>query len=498
MTNDAKKMVSNQKVETQKDVKNSSIKNGSILPPMATGDKANGGDSLSVSQLIQRLKVIDSEGYKKGKKTFCKALQNQVEGLTEDQSKAIVGAVRTVFTEESRPKAPYEVDPEPWHEDVQILDVIHDIENIVRRVMVMRPEYVTAVAYYCLASWFVDYLDYAPYMVITAPDRECGKSKLLSLMGKLVRRPYPMSGAPSDSSIFRVIEQNTPTLLMDEVDTYLSKSKELQGILNGGIDRENAFVTRSEGTSSADMKPVRFSTFGFKVLSGIGSEKSGEALVSRAIIVRLERKKASESRERVREISRKELADLRRKMYRLACTYGESLREKSRGARVPMPMSMGDRDCDKWEAQIILADMVSKDEGIRIRDVAERVSGDKGELSWKTALLVDAYEVVLLAGEENGYSVSDTGVTVRLGVDKAHGHYILTKDLNDALVLNREKRWGTFHRDRDPISQRLMTSTLKGFGVERVKIRAEGNRSALPVSGIVLAVETYAPNVEGD
>lgn len=43
MTNDAKKMVSNQKVETQKDVKNSSIKNGSILPPMATGDKANGG-----------------------------------------------------------------------------------------------------------------------------------------------------------------------------------------------------------------------------------------------------------------------------------------------------------------------------------------------------------------------------------------------------------------------------------------------------------------------
>ena len=492
-----KKTALSQKAKTAKNLKLSEL-DGVILPLNPSNSAVMPKGSLNLSEVILRSKTLDDEAYKGAQKAFFKAVADQVNGLTMDQSKAVVRAIRGALNDEQRPKAPYEVDPTPWPEDVQIIDVIRDIEDMVARVMVMRPEYITAVAYYCLASWFVEYLDYSPYLVITAPDRECGKSKLLNLIGKLVRRPYSMAGAPSDSSVFRIIEQNTPTLLMDEVDTYLSKSKELQGILNGGIDRENAFVTRSEGTSSADMRAVRFSTFGFKVLSGIGSDKSGDALVSRAIIVKLDRKKATDKRIRVRELPPLELENLRRKMYRLVCAYGEGLKEKARGARVDMPLTMGDRDCDKWEAQALLADMVSAEEGARLRDVAEKISCVKGEPSWKTVLLADVYDVVLNASHPDGLRIDDIGLTIRLGNDATHGDYITSRALNDALILNKEKRWGTFSGGRAPISQNLMSRTLTEFGVVRVKIKKEGNKSAFPVRGIIDAVMTYAPNVEGD
>jgi len=67
--------------------------------------------------------------------------------------------------------------------------------------------------------------------------------------------------------LFRVMDQHQPTLLLDEVDAYLTRSEELRGLLNAG-HKQGACAYRCEGGGNA----IRaFKAFGPAVLSGIGA-----------------------------------------------------------------------------------------------------------------------------------------------------------------------------------------------------------------------------------
>jgi putative DNA primase/helicase len=115
-------------------------------------------------------------------------------------------------------------------------------------------------------TWFVDVIQVAPLAIITAPEKRCGKSLLLSTLGRLVRRAIEASNI-SPSALFRSIEKWQPTLLIDEADSFMKDNEELRGILNSGHTRAGSFVIRSVGD---DHVPTRFSTWGCKVISGIG------------------------------------------------------------------------------------------------------------------------------------------------------------------------------------------------------------------------------------
>lgn len=457
---------------------------------------AKGAPALTIPQLIQDLKTMDKDAYKAGKKSFVKTMTDGVDGLTDSQAKALVGAIRRAFMEEKRIKAPYEVDPEPWSEEVSVLDVVREIESIIRRVMYIEPHYVTAAAYFCLATWFAGYVEYAPYMVITSPDKRCGKSTLIRLMMKLVRRPYVMSGKPSESSLFRTIEDCEPTVIIDEVDTFLKNAPELQGLFNGGINRELAFIQRTETTSSGSHFVKNYSTFGFKIFSGIGANEVGEALVDRAIVVELRRRAGGAERVRVRDIPAEQIENLRRKMFRLSLQYGEQLASMKGAACPAMPAGFDDRSCDKWETLLALADLAEADEGIRVRDAACEAAKKKSEPTWSIQLLADTGAIVERAIAEGGYDLIADGVHTRIsvGVDAGAGDYILSSNLHVALTGDREKRWGDFANGR-PISLNKTGRTLKKYGVNSVSIRSQNNSKGFKVAEIRAAVDLYAPGV---
>src|SRR5713101_9105097 len=70
-----------------------------------------------------------------------------------------------------------------------------------------------------------------------------------------------------DRTLCRVVDQHHPTLLLDEVDTYLPQAEDLRGLLNAGHKR-GACAYRCEG----DGKAVRaFNAFAPAALAGIGS-----------------------------------------------------------------------------------------------------------------------------------------------------------------------------------------------------------------------------------
>ena len=97
--------------------------------------------------------------------------------------------------------------------------------------------------------------DVTAYLGIESPEKRCGKTTLLAVLGELVNRPVAAANI-SSPAFFRVIEESQPTLLIDEADTFLSGNDELRGILNSGYTRNTAYVVRVGDWTTADRPPA--------------------------------------------------------------------------------------------------------------------------------------------------------------------------------------------------------------------------------------------------
>jgi Toprim domain-containing protein len=88
----------------------------------------------------------------------------------------------------------------------------------------------------------------APRFAFQAPGKDCGKTTALNLLWGLSPRAELYSSA-STASIFRMIHETHPTLLLDEADNQLNKrdgGADLKAILNSGHYRPTAYVARME------------------------------------------------------------------------------------------------------------------------------------------------------------------------------------------------------------------------------------------------------------
>ena len=97
----------------------------------------------------------------------------------------------------------------------------------------LTKEQAYAVALWIAMTWFIDDVDIAPLLIITAPEKSCGKSQLLEVCGRLVARPLPVASS-SASFLFRAVEAWKPTILIDEADTFIRENEELKGLVNAG------------------------------------------------------------------------------------------------------------------------------------------------------------------------------------------------------------------------------------------------------------------------
>jgi putative DNA primase/helicase len=97
-----------------------------------------------------------------------------------------------------------------------------------------------------MLAWVVEAFDISPLLSITSPTKRCGKSTLLDIVALLAPRAVPASNITA-ASLFRIVEKFSPTLLVDEADTFLGDNDELRGIINSGHRRSSAFVVRTVG-----------------------------------------------------------------------------------------------------------------------------------------------------------------------------------------------------------------------------------------------------------
>lgn len=373
--------------------------------------------------------------------------------------------------DEGETLAPFQRDVMPSDKSESLKEVFSELVETYRRFIVFkdRNDQPAALALWTMATWFIDSIDFAPYLLITAPEKRCGKSQLLSLVAKLSRRPL-QAGSMSAPVLFRVAEAYQPTIFIDEVDSFLDRDEDLKGIIKCGIERGTALAWRMEKDPvTQKQNPVSFDCFGFKALSGIGAQNIEDTITDRCITIELKRKLVKEQLPKVRNEPAERWQALNAKCARLAADYGERLRMY----QPSMPTQMSDRDADKWAPLIALADLIDGDDGLAgtfgkmgtygnaCRAVAVRLSNS-----------VDADEpmaVELLRNIRDVINDDDESAAVKV-------KYILSMILTERLNLNKEWRWHEMYRG-EGLHPRKLARMLRAFDIRPKKISTEGYKS---------------------
>jgi hypothetical protein len=350
----------------------------------------------------------------------------------------------TAPVDEDRGISPMFPDVEPHADPVDGSTLLHQMHSLIAAHVIAEPETYIAAALWCAHTWMVDAFSVGPIARITAPEKRCGKSVLLSTMGKLVSRPLATANI-SPAALFRCMEAWQPTLLIDEVDAFLKENEEARGIINSGLYKAEAFVIRTVGD---DFTPTKFSTWGPKVLCGIGSLAS--TIEDRSIPLRLRRKVAGENTANVRHSDPSTWASVQTKLARWAAD-NAGRAAIHRPEKVP---GLNDRAQDCWEPLLTVADLAG---------------GGWPELARKAAMALHGVQ------DENPSANVELLSDIKAIFERRGASKLTTSLLLELLVEDDEAPWATWNRGR-PMSARQLAARLKEFGIEPVRMRPDGTR----------------------
>jgi hypothetical protein len=322
-------------------------------------------------------------------------------------------------------------DPEPWPHPVDGAELLDDIVESATTYLVLRKGDPETIALWGVFAHAHDCFGISPRLGVTSPTPECGKSTLVvDYLPGIVPRPLQASNV-SSATIFRAIDEWSPSLLLDEADTYMVAAEEMRGILNSGHKRSGAFVIRCEGEN---FKPRRFSTWAPTAIALIG--KLPPTLSSRSLHIEMRRKMAGDKVEPLGIDKLDRLIPLKRKMIRWVRDNAASLR----AANPKMPASLHSRAADNWRPLLAIADLAGGKWPELARNIAMRYGRDSDVAS--IILLQDLEQRIFIDGREQVYST------------------VLAKDLADM----EDRPWSEWRKER-PITPRQMAELLEPFGI---------------------------------
>ena len=383
----------------------------------------------SDDEIIQQLAALKPLEYDRVRKE--KAVTLKVRPATLD---AMVKSVRSEETEADRlPFAEVEPHPEP----IDPAQLLSEVSDTIRQFIVLDDHQSDAAALWVALTHFIEVVEVAPLLIVNAPEKSCGKTQLLTVMGRMAYRPLPASNA-SASALFRAVEAWKPTILIDEADTFFRDNDELHGMVNAGYLR-GGFVLRSEAVGDS-FEPRMFSVFSAKALAGIALEKHlPDATMSRGLVINLRRKLPDESVSRLRHADRDLFSIIAEKLARFALDYSQQVRL----ARPVLPNELSDRDQDNWDGLLAIAGCAGDEWLARATTAALKLSG-AGEkvVSTGNELLADIQHIF------ESKSLDRISFTV----------------LIQALCDDDEAGWSTYNRGK-PITPRQVSRRLKEYGI---------------------------------
>lgn len=336
----------------------------------------------------------------------------------------------------------YEAKPDPSN-------ILNRIETFVRRYCILPSESCyAAVALWAAHTWIFHKFEVTPRLVLPSPEKGSGKTRVLECLGNICSNPIQTINI-SPAALFRIIEQDGPTILMDEVDTIFvgtnpgDSQEALRGIFNAGY-KQGAKVQRciNFGESVAE-----FAVFAPAALAGIGNLP--DTIMDRAVIIRMRKRSIGEHVEPYRiRTAKVETHQLRIDIERWA----KSLEKVDPyDSEVPLPDGIRDRLAEVWEPLIWIASLAGEE--------------------WLERAQIAAVE---LAGAAKAHRDEGLGhqllLDIRQVFEDSGTDRIPTKMLVLRLIAMEESPWASFEYGRS-LNSRQLAQMLKAYEISSRTIR---------------------------
>ena len=332
--------------------------------------------------------------------------------------------------------------------------------DTIRRYVKVSEVQGAAIALWTVHAHAHDLRDFSPKLVVTSPQKRCGKTRLAEVIERLVPRSLLCSGI-RPAALLRVIDVARPTLLIDELDALLGSSQELgealRGLINSGFDRASArFLMTVASGKDHEVRP--FSTWAPLLLAGIG--RVPDTVLDRSVVIAMERKRKTDSVARLRRKDGADLQAVARQVARWVADNAEALGDIEPEA----PPELNDRAQDAWDPLLAIAAVAGGSWPERARKAALALCGEAeaADEDLGTLLLTDLHALFY---PPEGLEPQDS---------------LSSAEICTSLAALGDRPWAEFGRARKPITQNALARLLKPYKVRPEKIREE--RSA-PFNG---------------
>lgn len=319
---------------------------------------------------------------------------------------------------------------EPWPEVVDGKALVTEIQNNIRSHVILSVPEALAVALWIMLTYVFRAFRVCPRLLVSSPEKRCGKTTLLETIQAMCFRGLAAANI-SAASLFRGLEAWSPTLLIDEADTFLHGNDELRGILNSGHTKSTAYVIRTVGD---EHEPKLFPTYAPIAIGMI--KRPPDTLLDRSVVIRLQRKLGNDPVTPLPLEAENEYLHMRQKCLRWA----EDTITELEGDRELTPADIAnDRARDNW---IPLTAIAQRCGLLEEAQTACRQLTLEEDDSLTVELLADIQQVFR---EENKDKVP-------------------SKTLVKKLIAMEERPWAEFSRGK-PLTQNKLAYLLKGFDV---------------------------------
>jgi hypothetical protein len=320
---------------------------------------------------------------------------------------------------------------------------------VTRYVVLPSSEAADAVVLWIAATHAQPAWAHAPRLVIRAPEKRCGKSRLLDVVEATCYAPLITVNA-SPAAVFRAIgNDEPPTLLVDEADAIFGgknadANEDLRGLLNAGHQRNRPAIRFDITTQTIQKMP----TFAMAALAGIGALP--DTIEDRAVVIRMRRRAPGEAVAPYRY--RRDAPALRA----LAEQLHDWLRANLAVLEEAEPaMPVEDRAADTWEPLVAVADLAGESWPDRARQACLALTADHdatAATSLRTRLLADCRAAF---GDEDA---------------------LPTATLLERLKADEEAPWATY--GPTGLTPKKLSDLLREYDIRSANIRFPDGRQA--------------------
>jgi hypothetical protein len=328
---------------------------------------------------------------------------------------------------------------EPHHSIVDGNELLDEMSEIVSRYMVLPKGALTPIVLWIVSTYVYDAFNVYPKLGIISPEKRCGKSTLLDILGAFSCKSI-LSSNITPSSIFRVVEKTKPTLLIDEADTFIAgRNDDLTGIINSGHTKRTASVIRNVGEDHTTKKFSTWSPMAFASIKGLP-----DTIMDRSIVIQLRRRTIAERVARIPVDFWEDSELIRQKLVRWGLDNFSDLKAN----HIEPPIIQNDRAIDNW---------------LPLFTIAHTVGGEWSEKVNASYLLLnnqvdeESAPVMLLHDIQFIFNNRDC--------DRIH-----SVDLVRYLVDMEERPWCEWKRG-NPMTANSLAKQLKTFGIHSKSIR---------------------------